>query len=265
MSGGGAYLRFELRRTFRNRRFLFFSLGFPIALYFLIAGPNRGESDFAGSGIAAPLYYMVALAGFGTMMGMVSTGTRIAGERQVGWTRQLRVTPLSSRAYLRAKVLTAYALAGVSVAALYLAGAALGVSIPPGRWIEMTLLIAVALLPFAALGIFLGHLLNVDAIGPATGGTVTILAFIGGTWFPVTGESCTRSASASRPTGSSRRRTSRSAAMPGGRRAGAWWSAGRWRWPSPRAGRTGATPCGRKQESPLRQPTNARRSAQAPR
>jgi ABC-2 type transport system permease protein len=50
----------------------------------------------------------------------------------------------------------------------------------------MTFLIGVALLPFAALGIFLGHLLNVDAIGPATGGTVTILAFVGGTWFPVT-------------------------------------------------------------------------------
>jgi ABC-2 type transport system permease protein len=184
---GRAYLRFELRRTFRNRRFLFFSLGFPIALYFLIAGPNRGESDFAGSGIGAPLYYMVALAGFGTMMGMVSTGARIAGERQVGWTRQLRVTPLSSSAYLRAKVLTAYALAGTSVAALYLAGATLGVSIAAGRWLEMTGLITVGLLPFAALGIFLGHLLNVDSIGPATGGTVTLLAFVGGTWFPVTG------------------------------------------------------------------------------
>jgi ABC-2 type transport system permease protein len=120
------------------------------------------------------------------MMGMVSTGARIAGERQVGWTRQLRVTPLSSAAYLRAKVITAYATAAASIAALYVAGASLGVSIPAGRWAEMTLLIALGLMPFAALGIFLGHLLNVDAIGPATGGTVTILAFVGGTWFPVT-------------------------------------------------------------------------------
>ena len=99
---GLAYTRFELRRTFRNRRFLFFSLGFPIALFFLIAGPNKNEHDLGGTGISAPLYYMVALAAFGTMMGMVSTGARIAGERQVGWTRQLRVTPLSSAAYLRA-------------------------------------------------------------------------------------------------------------------------------------------------------------------
>ena len=129
---------------------------------------------------------MVALAAFGTMMGMVSTGARIAGERQVGWTRQLRVTPLSAGAYLRAKVITAYTTAAASVAALYIAGAILGVSIPAGRWVEMTAADRVGLMPFAALGIFLGHLLNVDSIGPATGGTVTILAFVGGTWFPVT-------------------------------------------------------------------------------
>ena len=183
---GLVYLRFELRRLFRNRRFFFFSLGFPIALYFLIAGPNRHDHDFGGTGIAAPLYYMVSLASFGTMMAMVSTGARIAGERQVGWTRQLRITPLSPRAYIRAKIVTAYASAGVSVAALYVCGAILGVSIPAGTWVQMTVLIAIALMPFAALGIFLGHLLNVDAIGPATGGTVSLLAFISGTWFPVT-------------------------------------------------------------------------------
>jgi ABC-2 type transport system permease protein len=182
---GLVYLRYELRRTFRNRRFFVFSVAFPIVLYFLIAGPNRNERDFVGTGLSAPLYYMVGLASFGTMMAMISTGARIAGERQVGWTRQLRVTPLSARDYLRAKVLTAYAMAGLSVGSLYVAGAILGVSIPAGEWAQMTLLIAVALLPFAALGIFLGHLLNVDAIGPATGGIVTVLAFVGGTWFPV--------------------------------------------------------------------------------
>jgi ABC-2 type transport system permease protein len=184
---GAVYLRFELRRLFRNRRFFFFSLGFPVALYFLIAGPNRNDHDFGGTGLAAPLYYMVSLASFGTMMAMVSTGARIAGERQVGWTRQLRITPLSPRAYIRAKIVTAYASAGASVAALYLCGAVLGVSIPAGTWVRMTVLIAIALMPFAALGIFLGHLLNVDAIGPATGGTVSLLAFVSGTWFPVTG------------------------------------------------------------------------------
>ena len=182
---GILYLRFELRRIFRNRRFFFFSLGFPLILYFVIAGSNKSDQDFGGSGISAPLYYMVGLASFGTMMAMVSSGARIAGERQVGWTRQLRITPLPARAYLRAKVVTAYATAMVSMGGLYIAGGILGVGMPIATWIKMTVLILIALIPFAALGVFLGHLLNVDAIGPATGGTVSLLAFVSGTWFPV--------------------------------------------------------------------------------
>src|SRR5262249_26594376 len=66
--GGGmnrAYLKYELLRTVRNRRFFFFSLAFPLVLYFLIAGPNRNESDIGGSGLSAPLYFMVSLAAFG--------------------------------------------------------------------------------------------------------------------------------------------------------------------------------------------------------
>lgn len=180
-----AYTRYELLRTVRERRLLLFGLGFPLILYFVIAVPNRHMADFGGSGVSAPLYYMVSLASFGTMMSMVSTGGRIAGERQVGWTRQLRITPLSPQAYLRAKVLTGYTMAALSLVLLYIAGASLGVSLTAKTWVETTLLIAVALLPFAALGIALGHFLTVDAVGPAIGGTVSLLALISGTWFPV--------------------------------------------------------------------------------
>ena len=129
---------------------------------------------------------MVSLASFGTMMAMISTGARIAGERQAGWTRQLRITPLSSRAYFRAKVLTAYAMALLTLVLLYVSGAVLGVSLPAGQWLEMVGLILVGLLPFAALGILIGHLVTTDSVGPVTGGLVSLLALLSGTWFPIT-------------------------------------------------------------------------------
>ncbi len=182
-----AYTRLELRRSSRNARFLFFSLAFPLLLYFFIAGPNRHEQDFGDTGVAVPLYFMVTLASFGTMTGMVSSGARIALERSVGWTRQLRVTPLTPRGYFRAKLTTSYAMAGLTIALLYLAGLSLGVSMPLDRWLTMTGLVLVGLLPFAALGIALGHLLDADAIGPAAGGTVSLLALVSGTWFPIGG------------------------------------------------------------------------------
>jgi ABC-2 type transport system permease protein len=180
-------MRFELLRAFRNRRFFMFSLGLPVVIYFVVAGPNRNVHDYGGLGVSLPLYYMVSLASFGTMLAMISSGARIAGERQAGWTRQLRITPLSIRAYFRAKVLTSYAMAIISLALLYLAGVSLGVSLPAHSWLALTGLILVGLLPFAALGITLGHLMTVESIGPMTGGTVSLLAIVSGTWFPITG------------------------------------------------------------------------------
>ncbi|MDQ1495802.1 MAG: type transport system permease protein, partial [Actinomycetota bacterium] len=90
------YLKFELLRTFRNRRFFVFSLGFPLVFFYLIAGSNK---DQLLGGIPFATYYLAGMASFGTMMAMISSGGRIAGERSVGWNRQLRLTPMSPRSY----------------------------------------------------------------------------------------------------------------------------------------------------------------------
>ena len=75
------YARYELTRTFRNRRFVIFSFGFPLALYFAVAAPNRHELDLGGSGISAPVYFMTSLAAFGAMNATLAIGARIAAER----------------------------------------------------------------------------------------------------------------------------------------------------------------------------------------
>lgn len=181
------YVRYELLRTCRNRRFLIFSFGFPLVLYFLIASPNRHESSLGGTGISAPLYYMIGLAAFGSMNAMLATGARIAAERTTGWNRQLRITPLSTRAYFRAKVVTSYVVALASLLLLFLAGTTLGVRLPAHTWLHMTLLMLIGLIPFAVIGIAIGHLVAADSIGPVIGGCVALFAFVGGVWFPITG------------------------------------------------------------------------------
>jgi ABC-2 type transport system permease protein len=180
-----SYTRYELLRVLRAPRFFIFSLGFPLVMYFLFAAPNRNEHDLNGSGLSAPLFYMVGLAAFGTMAAVLSSGARIAGERSVGWNRQLRLTPLSVRAYFRAKIVTAYAMALSSILLLDIAGTVLGVRLSADRWISMTFLMLVALIPFAALGILGGHLLTLDTIGPAMGGSTALFAFLGGVWYPL--------------------------------------------------------------------------------
>lgn len=187
MTRAVTYLRFELRRTFRNRRFLGFSIAFPIIFYYLVAGPNRNEHDFGGTGIDAPLYYMAGLAAFGVMSAMLSAGARIAAERTLGWNRQLRITPLRPSTYLGVKVVTGFVTSLLTLAVLFAAGTTLGVRLAPTEWLEMIGLMLVALVPFAAMGVFLGHVATADSIGPLIGFGTGILAFLGGTWFPITG------------------------------------------------------------------------------
>jgi ABC-2 type transport system permease protein len=78
-------------------------------------------------------------------------------------------------------------MAVISLLALYAAGTSLGVRLPADEWLKMTGLILVGLVPFAALGVLLGHMLTPDSIGPAMGGGISLLALLGGTWFPIGG------------------------------------------------------------------------------
>ena len=164
------YTRFELLRTFRNRRFLIFSLGFPLALYFLIAGPEPRRADLGGTGIPAPLYYMVGLAAFGAMGAMLSTGARIAGERSVGWNRQLRIDAAHHpRLFPRQGADRLRDGADHCSPAVRRrpslwrapAGGRMGADDDPDPRRAV---------PFAALGVRFGHLLTTDTIGPAMGG-----------------------------------------------------------------------------------------------
>ena len=75
----------------------------------------------------------------------------------------------------------------MTIVLLYVAGASMGVRLPAGDWIAMTLLIVVGLIPFAVLGVLLGHVLTVESMGPALGGLTALFALIGGAWGPLVG------------------------------------------------------------------------------
>jgi ABC-2 type transport system permease protein len=181
------YVRYELIRTFRNVRFFIFSLVFPLILFYVVAGSQRNAEL---NGLPFATYYMVGMVSWGTMAAVMAGGARIAAERQVGWNRQMRITPLTVRTYFATKVGTGYAMALVSIALLFVAGLTLGVRMPAVTdWFVLTGLVVVGLVPFAVLGVLLGHVLTVESMGPALGGLVALFALLGGAWGPITGSS----------------------------------------------------------------------------
>ena len=177
------YLRTELLRAVRSPRYLVFVAGMPVGLFLLFASLyGDGDQD----GIAARAWLMVSMSVFGAMGAAVSVGGRIAGERQAGWTRQLRLTPLPGWAYVAAKAGTALLVAIPALVLVYAVGAAVeGVRLPASRWALAGGWSVLALAPFVALGIWLGHRLTVDVLGPLSGALFTALGVLGGIWVPV--------------------------------------------------------------------------------
>src|ERR1022692_4311598 len=143
------YLRYEVLRSFRNWRFLFLTLAFPLVLYLLIGSVNR-HVQFEH--VAFPVYFMTAMATLGTMAAVISGCAIIATERATGWTRQMRITPLPARTYFRAKVVVGYLRALLTLVLLALAGTAFGVRLPAQGWLTVLGLFLVGLIPFAVLG-----------------------------------------------------------------------------------------------------------------
>jgi ABC-2 type transport system permease protein len=177
------YLSIELRRAWRNKMYLLFTVGFPVVIYLVFSHVGVTEGTIAGT--TGDAYSMVSMAAFGAVSAALFIGTRISNERRVGWVRQLRLTGLSGLAYLGVKVVVAMLTAVPAIVLVFLAGALTnGVSLSAIRWIVMVLLLVVGVLPFAALGVALGYLVNGDSAQPVITAVYMTLSLLGGLWFP---------------------------------------------------------------------------------
>jgi ABC-2 type transport system permease protein len=177
------YLKYETLRMFRNRMNFIFSLIFPLVLFYVIVG-SAGDAPAIG-GVSFATYYMSGMISFGAMGAVIAGGARIAIERELGWNRQLRLTPLSPGNYIWSKLLTAYLLGLISLILVTLAGLSLGVHLGFAQWLETIGLVLVALIPFAAMGVMFGHLVKGDSMGPIIGGGMSLFSLVGGAYFPI--------------------------------------------------------------------------------
>lgn len=177
---GTTHIRYEVLRSFRNRRAFGFTVALPLVIFYAFGTANRHA--LTDGGISFALYFMSGMAAYGALFAVFSSGGRIALDRTRGWTRQLRITPLRVRTYVLSKVLAAYLIVLPSLGVLYLAGVSLGVRLGAGQWLEMTGLLLVGLVPFVVMGIAVGHLLKADTVMPVNGGLVVFFALFGGAW-----------------------------------------------------------------------------------
>ena len=173
----------ELRMLARSTEFLIVAIAFP-ALFFLVM--SEVFSDLDAGGLDMVTYMMISMAAFGAISGAISVGARVAQERQAGWNRQLRLTPLPPWSYVASKAVVGLLVVLPAVLLILLAGALVkGVDLPMERWGWVLVASWAGSLPFAVLGLLIGLALKPDAVPGVYIATFLTMAMFGGLWVPV--------------------------------------------------------------------------------
>jgi ABC-2 type transport system permease protein len=173
--------RYEFLRLLRTPSFAVPSLLFP-ALFYLLFGVllNKSNGD-------AARYLLATYGVFGVMgAGLFAFGVTVALEREQGLLVYKRALPMPPGAYLLAKMAMALLFAiMISLLLMTIAASVGGVSLRPAQWALLFAVNLAGMLPFAALGLYIGTLIG----GQGAPAVVNILflpmAFLSGLWLPL--------------------------------------------------------------------------------
>jgi ABC-2 type transport system permease protein len=176
-----AFLGFEIRRSLRNVRFLVMIVAFPVLLY-LIYAKQTGISQ----GLTVATILMVSMAVWSGMgSAMFATGPQLARERQSGWMRQLRVSPISAPRWFVAKLIQGVLLIVPGFVLLMALGFGYGhVHLAAGRVGVLAAVVVLGIIPFCVLGLVIGLLFDGQTAQVAQMLTMLVLAFLGGIFIP---------------------------------------------------------------------------------
>ncbi len=178
------YIRFELIRTARDGGYVVFGLIMPVVMYLVFTDLGLAPGDEHD----AAIYTMVSMAAYGGLGAAFNNGSGIAEDRAAGWLRRLRLTPLTPAQVIAGKVVTGAVGVVPGIAAVLLTGALVNhVTLTPGRWLAIVVLLWAGTIPFSLLGLGNGYRLTGQSAAMANLMTMLVLSIVGGLWVPVSG------------------------------------------------------------------------------
>jgi ABC-2 type transport system permease protein len=177
------FIRIEIRRLLRNRRTVLVTVLVPVVLFLLLKA-NKRSISIGGAELTAATT-MIGIAVYGAMLAATSGGAMVSIERALGWSRQLRLTPLRPPAYIAIKVLIAMLLGLTSVIVVFTAGLVDGVQMAPATWVVTGLLAWAGAFVFATFGLFMGYLLPSENVMQIISPVLGVLSLFGGLFVPL--------------------------------------------------------------------------------
>jgi len=175
----------EVRRLPRNKRTMLFTILLPVAFYVIFGLLQAYDAGSYGSGNTSA-YVAVSMALYGAALATTAGGSSVSLERAQGWSRQLRLTPLSPLAYVMVKAITAMTLGLASTIAVYAVALITSKAhMPVTAWVLTGLTVWVGSLLFAVFGLFMGYLLPTENVMQLLSFVLVLFAFAGGVFIPI--------------------------------------------------------------------------------
>lgn len=174
--------KLEFIRMLRTPMFALPSLIFP-AMFYLLFGVliNKNSSN-------ASSYLLATYCIFGVMgPGLFGFGVSVAMEKDRGWLKWRRAVPALAGAYFVSKMVMALIFSIIIYVELallaYLFG---GVELNALQWLQLLLVSLLSSLPFSAMGLVIGTLINGQAAPAIVNFLYLPMAFLSGLWLPIT-------------------------------------------------------------------------------
>ncbi|WP_338068701.1 ABC transporter permease [Paenibacillus nanensis] len=185
MRGFKAQFTAECIRIARSPFFMLFSVLMPLAFYSLFTMLNGADAkigDVSWGGYS--LMSMTAFSLIGTAAGQF--GIRLSHERKDGLTRLLRLTPLSTGAWVLAKLVSHLLIHAAIIAVMFVFSALVfGTEMPAGTWVMCGLWLLIGSVPFLALGILIGTIKSTDIATAVSNVVYMGISVAGGLWMPL--------------------------------------------------------------------------------
>ena len=172
----------EALRMLREPAFCLPVIGFPVLFYLLF-----GVLLDKGEGKAAQ-YLLATYGAFGVIgAGLFGFGVSIAVDREKGLLRLKRALPVPPGALLLAKMVMAMSFAAIiSLVLAVIAATVAGVALEPSQWIRLLVIDVLGVLPFCAIGLYVGSLVGGNAAPALLNMLYLPMAFLSGLWLPLT-------------------------------------------------------------------------------
>lgn len=176
--------RAQFLSVWRRPAFSVPTLAFPL-MFYLFFGLVMPSSGFSA---AAPTYLLATYGVFAVLgPSLFGFGVGLAADRDTGALALKRTTPMPAAAYFFARVATAALFGVILVAGLFLLGAyGGGVALHRGQWFALAGVILVGVVPFSALGLWIGAWVKAQAAVAIVNVVFLPMALLSGLWFPIT-------------------------------------------------------------------------------